>query len=87
MTVVPKSKGDEDKIGMGIHRLMEADPSLCLERDAALHQTILSGMGEGHLDVIVSKLRSFSHVEVDLVEPKIPYRGNDYSESARSGTS
>jgi elongation factor G len=74
MMVVPKSKGDEDKVGMGIHRLIEADPSLRIERDSALHQTILSGMGETHLDVAVSRLRNVSHVEVDLLEPKIPYR-------------
>ncbi len=73
-SVVPKSKGDEDKVSIGIHRLMEADPGLKLERDAALHQTILSGMGDVHLEVAVSRLRTAARVEVDLIEPKIPYR-------------
>lgn len=73
MTVVPKTKSDEDKIAMAIHRLREADPSLHLERDAALHQTILSGMGDTHLDVVIGHLHN-SKIEVTLEEPKINFR-------------
>ncbi len=74
MAIAPKSKGDEDKVAMGIHKMMEADPSLHLERDSALQQTVLSGMGETHLDVVVSRLKTTANVEVELKEPKINYR-------------
>ncbi len=74
MAIAAKSKGEEDKMSVALQRLLEADPSLKLERDAALRQTVLSGMGDMHLEVVVSRIMSAAKVEVELTEPKIPYR-------------
>jgi elongation factor G len=74
MAVVAKSKEDEEKIGMAMHRLIEQDPTLTLYRDQAVRQTILCGMGDTHLEVAVSRLRAQSKVEVELEVPKVPYR-------------
>lgn len=72
--IVPKTKGDEDKIGSGLSRLMEEDPTIKLVMDTENHQELLYGIGGQHLDVIVSKLESKFKVGVDLIKPKIPYR-------------
>ncbi|MCX7719219.1 MAG: elongation factor G [Candidatus Sumerlaeaceae bacterium] len=74
MAIKAKAKEDEEKIGMAIHRLIEQDPTLSLHRDPAIHQTILSGMGDTHLDVAVSRLKAQSKVEVELEIPRVPYR-------------
>jgi elongation factor G len=74
MAIVAKSKTDEEKVGLAIHRLTEQDPTLSLRRDAELRQTILSGMGDMHLDVAVSRLREQSNVAIDLEEPRVPYK-------------
>lgn len=74
MAIAPKNKGDEDKVGIGVHKMMEADPSINLERDSLLHQTVLSGMGDTHLEVICSRLKSSANVEVELKQPRINYR-------------
>lgn len=62
MAVKAKSRGDEDKMGIGFHRLMEQDPTLNMYRDDSIHQTILTGMGEIHLGVAVSRLKDISKV-------------------------
>ncbi|HHL70987.1 MAG TPA: elongation factor G, partial [Bacteroidetes bacterium] len=69
-----KTKGDEDKIANGLSTLHEEDPSFIVTVDPELHQTILAGQGELHFDVIIKRLKEKYGVEVDLVEPKIPYR-------------
>jgi elongation factor G len=74
MAVVAKSKEDEEKIGMAMHRLIEQDPTLTLYRDQAVRQTILCGMGDTHLEVAVGRLRAQSKVDVELEVPKVPYR-------------
>jgi elongation factor G len=74
MAVRAKSRGDEDKMGMGFHRLMEQDPTLNLYRDDSIRQTILSGMGEVHLQVAVGRMKDISKVDVELEIPKVPYR-------------
>lgn len=70
----PKSKGDEDKISNGLHSLHQEDPTFVFRVDPELHQTIISGQGELHLQVIVKRLKQKFNVDVDLVEPKVPYR-------------
>jgi elongation factor G len=70
----PKAKGDEEKIANGLSRLKEEDPTFTVFVDPELKQTLLNGMGELHLEVIVGKLRDRFGVEVDIVKPKIPYR-------------
>ncbi len=70
----PKAKGDEDKISTGLHSLHEQDPTFVVNYDTELHQTIISGQGEMHLDIVVKRLKDKFGVDVKLVEPKIPYR-------------
>jgi elongation factor G len=74
MAVVAKNKADEDKIGLGFHRLIEQDPTLQLRRDPEIAQTILSGMGNTHVEVATSHLKEIAKVEVDLEIPKVAYR-------------
>jgi elongation factor G len=72
--IQPKAKGDEDKISTGLHALHQEDPTFVFRVDPELHQTIISGQGELHLDIVVKRLKHRYNVEVDLVEPKVPYR-------------
>ena len=74
MAVVPKAKGDEEKISGGLQRLMEEDLTFSYSVNPETHQQIVSGMGDSHLDVIVSKLKNKFGVSVDLKTPKVPYR-------------
>jgi elongation factor G len=74
MAIEPKSKGDEDKIGHGLHRLVEEDPTLRVEKNTETHQTLISGIGEQHLEIITKRLANKFGVEVILSDPRIPYR-------------
>ena len=71
---VPKGKGDEDKIAGGLHKLMEEDPTLIVDRDSENAEAIIHGLGVTHLDVIASKLKNKFGVEVVLETPRIAYR-------------
>ncbi len=74
LAVEPKAKGDEEKINSGLTRLQDEDPTFKVNVNAETHQTVISGVGEQHLDVIVSKLKAKFGVSVNLVDPKVPYR-------------
>ncbi|SHJ83029.1 translation elongation factor 2 (EF-2/EF-G) [Clostridium amylolyticum] len=74
MAVVPKAKGDEDKISSGLGKLIEEDPTFKVSRDVENAETIISGIGEAHLDMVASKLKNKFGVEVALQIPKVPYR-------------
>ena len=74
IAVSPKAKGDEEKINSGLARLHDEDPTFSFRVDPELKQTILEGMGEMHLEVIISKLKRKFGVDVNVEEPKIPYR-------------
>lgn len=74
MAVLPKTKGDEEKINSGLTRLMEEDPTFRVEQNLETKQVLIYGIGDQHLDLILSKLRAKFKVDVDLVNPKIPYR-------------
>jgi elongation factor G len=74
LAVEPKSKGDEDKIGSGLTRLTEEDPTFEVYKDPITKQTLISGLGELHLEVITSKLHKKFGAEVTLSSPKIPYK-------------
>ncbi len=74
MAAVPKAKGDEDKISSGFAKLQDEDPTFKVKIDTETHQTVISGLGEQHLDVICAKLQSKYGVSVNLSEPKIAYR-------------
>jgi elongation factor G len=69
-----KSKGEEDKIATGLAALHEEDQTFLYKVDSELHQTVISGQGELHLQVIAARLRSRYRVDFDLIEPKVPYR-------------
>jgi len=72
--IAPKVKGQEDKVGTGLNRLNEEDPSFTLVNNAETHQLVLSGAGDQHLDVLVSKLKSRFGVDAVLSPAKIAYR-------------
>lgn len=69
-----KAKGDEDKIATGLHTLHEEDPSFKVNFDPEISQTIISGQGELQLLLATKRLKDRYGVDVDLVEPRIPYR-------------
>ncbi|HPQ67751.1 MAG TPA: elongation factor G [bacterium] len=72
--IQPKSKGDEDKIQSGLQRLCEEDPTVQIRRDEQTHEFILEGVGQGHLEVTVDKLKRKFGVEVTMTTPKVPYK-------------
>ena len=74
MAIEPKSKGDEDKIGNGLARLVEEDPTIRVEKNIETKQTVVSGLGDQHLEIVTKKLQSKFGVEVVLSVPKIAYR-------------
>ena len=74
MAVEPKSKSDEDKMGSSLQRLAEEDPTFHVRRDAELKQTVISGMGESHLEIMADRLRRKFSVDVALHPPRVPYR-------------
>ncbi|MDR1892155.1 MAG: elongation factor G [Oscillospiraceae bacterium] len=74
MAVHPKAKGDEEKIAAGLFRLIEEDPTLVFETNVETREQIISGLGEQHLDVVASKLKSKFGAEVELTIPRVAYR-------------
>jgi elongation factor G len=70
----PKAKGDEEKIAVSLHKLIEEDPTIAISRDLQTKEIILSGMGQVHVDVVLGKLKRKFGVEVDLDVPKVPYK-------------
>jgi len=74
LAVEPKAKGDEEKISSGLHKLQDEDPTFKVSINTETHQTLISGVGEQHLDVIVSKLKAKFGVSVNLTDPIVPYR-------------
>lgn len=74
VAIEPKAKGDEEKISTGLHTIQDVDATFRVFSDPELKQTIISGQGELHLDIIVRRLKEKYGVDVNVVEPKIPYR-------------
>ncbi len=72
--ITPKNKGDDDKISMGLHRLLEEDPSIDLHRDNDTNELLVAGMGQVHLEVIVDRLKRKFGVEVHMTTPRVPYK-------------
>ena len=70
----PKNKGDEDKIAIGLAALHEEDPSFQYHVDSELHQTVISGQGELHLQVAMERIKERFNIEIELSAPKIPFR-------------
>jgi len=74
MAIVIKGKGDEGKIASALQRLAEEDPAISFENNTETKQQTISGLGEQHLDVIVSKLKSKFGIDIGLTKPRFPYR-------------
>lgn len=74
MAITARTKGDEDKIGTGLHYLHEEDPTFLVHVDGELSQTIIAGQGELHLLIVTKRLKEKYGVDVDLTEPRIPYK-------------
>ena len=74
VAVTPRGKGDVEKLGPSLHRIAEEDPTLYVHRDESTGETIISGMGETHVDVAAERMKRKFGVEVDLHAPRVPYR-------------
>jgi elongation factor G len=74
VAVEPKTKADVDKLGMALGKLAEEDPTFQVKTDEASGQTIISGMGELHLDILVDRLRREFKVEVNQGQPQVEYK-------------
>ena len=92
VSVEPKSTADQEKMGMALSRLASEDPSLRIESDKESGQTILKGMGELHLEIIVDRMRREFKVEANIGKPKVAYREAitksyeiDYTHKKQSG--
>jgi elongation factor G len=72
--VEPKTRADEDKIGVAIHKIMEEDPALRFSRDPQTKEFLLAGNGQQHVEVVVAKLQKRYNVQLTLKPPKVPYR-------------
>ena len=72
--IAPKSKGDEEKVSAGLHRILEEDPTLRFQRDDETKEMLLSGMGQIHLEVTLERLKRKFGVEVLMKTPKVPYK-------------
>jgi len=69
-----KNKADEDKLGTGINKIVEEEPTLRVRRDPETHQTVLSALGDSQVDVVMARLRGRFSVDTELVDLRIPYR-------------
>jgi len=72
--VEPKARGDEDKLGAAIHRIIEEDPTIKFARDMQTKEFLISGQGQLHVEIVVAKLKKKYNVDVVLHPPKVPYR-------------
>ncbi len=83
--VTPKAKGDEEKMGAGLRRLREEDPTLSLRRDPQTGEQLLSGMSQMHVEVAVDRLHGRFGVDVELHPPRVPYLETIRKESRAQG--
>jgi elongation factor G len=94
IAIEPKTKGDQEKMGLALHRLASEDPSFRVKTDEESGQTIIAGMGELHLDIIVDRMRREFKVEANVGAPQVAYRETitraaeqDYTHKKQSGGS
>ena len=94
IAIEPKTKNDQEKMGLALHRLAAEDPSFRVKTDEESGQTIISGMGELHLDIIVDRMRREFKVEANVGAPQVAYRETitrkaeiDYTHKKQSGGS
>ena len=74
VAIEPKTKGDQEKLGVAIQKLAEEDPTFQVEQDQETGQTIIKGMGELHLDILVDRMRREFKVEANVGKPQVAYR-------------
>jgi len=74
MGITPNAKGDEEKLAIGLSTLHEEDPTFVYHVDSELHQTVISGQGELHLQVSIQRLQRRFHIDVNTFKPRIPFR-------------
>ncbi len=74
LAVFPKSSQDEDKLSGALQKMVEEDPTLSVERRPETHETVLSGLGDAHLDVTAARINRKFGVEIDTATPTVPYR-------------
>jgi elongation factor G len=74
MAITPKTQGDDEKLSTTLSRMAEEDPTFIVRRDSEMKETIISGMGELHINVILDKIMKRYNVSAQTSEPKIPYR-------------
>ena len=94
IAIEPKTKGDQEKMGIALHRLAAEDPSFRVKTDEESGQTIIAGMGELHLDIIVDRMRREFKVEANVGAPQVAYRETitkraeiDYTHKKQTGGS
>ena len=95
IAIEPKSKGDQDKLGIAIQRLSDEDPTFHVRSDEETGQTIIGGMGELHLEVLVDRMKREFNVEANVGKPQVAYRETitkkvekvDYTHKKQSGGS
>lgn len=72
--IAPKTRGDEEKMSVGLHRLREEDPSLQIRRDPQTKEIILAGMGKAHLEIAVDRLKRKFGLDIQMKMPRVPYK-------------
>jgi len=72
--IAPRSKGDEEKVSVALHKVLEEDPTLRFSRDEESKEMLISGMGQVHIQVMLDRLKRRFGVEIEMKTPKIPYR-------------
>lgn len=85
MAIQPKGKGDEDKLSAALSKIREEDPTIKMEVNKETKQTLIYGIGEQQLDVMVNKLKNKYKIEVELKDPIIPYRETIKSKASVRG--
>ncbi len=74
LAVLPKSRADEDKLGNAMHKILEEDKTLQFVKNPETNDSVFSGMGDMHLEIMLSRIRERYKVELDTKTPKVPYR-------------
>ena len=74
MAIEPKTKSDQEKLGTAIQKLAEEDPTFKVKHDEETGQTVIAGMGELHLDILVDRMRREFKVEANIGKPQVAYR-------------
>src|SRR3712207_7386329 len=82
--VEPKSKADQDKMGIALQKLAEEDPTFRVETNVETGDTVIAGMGELHLDVLVDRMRREFKVDANVGAPQVSYRSEEHTSELQS---